>query len=545
LVVKYPLHLSHGDPIKREVKLIRKFFFIKLIIKPLKRSVSFILLRKLSGGRSTKNWPRVSGHHLFLVYLMVAFLPYHVGKIYSIIVVLICLSSCRKEQRFSDLPAATGQPVTVTVDPNHLANAIPSNFEGLSYETWILTKDPDVLNVHNAVLIRLIKNLGAGILRIGGDSSDEVYWTGKERTTQTGPDSLTTTDIDRLAEFSKATGWPVLMGLNLGKYDVSAAAGQADYALTQLKENLYGLSSGNEPDVYHLYGLRNTAYGTVQFQTEWESYQAAIRSKAPKILFTGPGIAYNTDWVINFAENEHTNVEMLDAHYYLTGPATASYITYKTILYPDGKLANYLPSLAGESAKFKLPFRITECNSVYGGGKKGVSDVFASALWALDFMWTIAANKGNGINFHSGTGLHYSPVIFQNGVITAMPEYYAMLAFKFGSRGGTIIPSKILQTSYNCSAYACTTGNQNYSVTLINKSDKDLSFTVQIGKTVGGIDIARLAAPAVTSTTGTTFGGSTVNADGTFNVSYQHYTVNQKSFLVNVPAFSAAVVTVQ
>ena len=260
------------------------------------------------------------------------------------------------------------------------------------------------MNENNKVLIQLIKNLGPGLLRIGGDSSDETFWTGNARNDQTGKDSITTSDVDRLAAFSREIGWPVLFGLNMGYNNSAVAANEALYVRNSLNTNLYALQSGNEPDVYHLFGLRGPNYSTDDYLNDYQAYKAAILKVAPDVSFAGPGPAYNTDFIPAFAEGDISNVKLLDAHSYITGPASDPTIDLNTILNSGAnwKLANILNVISGESAKHHLPYRITECNSIYGGGKKGVSDVFGSALWALDFMWTIANNGGQGVNFHGG-----------------------------------------------------------------------------------------------------------------------------------------------
>ena len=399
--------------------------------------------------------------------------------------------------------------------------------------------------MNNTVLIQLIKNLGPGLLRIGGGTSDEVYWSENTRTGSTAADSLATSDIDRLSAFSKAIGWQVLFGLNLGSNDAATSANEALYVNNSLGDNLYAFQSGNEPDVFN-YGLRAPTYNYSGYQVEWETYLSAVRNAVPQAPFAGPDVAYNTDWITAFAGNESKNVKLLDGHYYLTGPATEPYITYQTILAYSTKLPDYLQTLKNASVQYNLPYRITESNNVYGGGKKGVSDVFASALWALDAMWTVAENNGDGINFHGGDSLYYSPVLVQNGVLKASPEYYAMLAFKYGSTGGTIIPTNISNPQY-CSAYACVKADGTYTFTLINRDEKNnYSFNVQLNKTASGIQIAWLTAPSITATEGTTFAGAMVNADGTFETkTTEQYFVSGKSFIVNVPAGSAAVVTVQ
>jgi hypothetical protein len=440
-------------------------------------------------------------------------------------------------------PPAAGLAVTVTIDDSKPQYAIPSNFVGLSYETKILAESPEILNENNKVLIQLIKNLGAGILRIGGDTSDETFWTGNVRTNNTGMDSLTTTDVDHLAAFSNAIGWPVLFGLNMGKYDVGTAVNEAQYVYSRLQKNVYAFQAGNEPDVYHLFGLRDPNYSINDYLAEFEKYKAAVQAAVPNASFAGPGNAYNTDFIPAFAEAEHANVSLFDVHYYVTGPASDSSITYQNILSTDWKLGYTLELINEEAKKFNMPYRVTECNSVYGGGKAGVSDIFASALWALDFMWTVASNGGKGVNFHGGNKLIYSPVTIENGVITARPEYYAMLAFQYGSAGVKTITATQNSTIYNATSYAGIKSDGTKVITLINKDNVDLAFTVQTSSAIAGINVTRLAAASITSTTGITFGFNAVNSDGTFTSVASAYYVNKRSFVVNIPAGSAAVIS--
>jgi len=56
-------------------------------------------------------------------------------------------------------------------------------------------------------------------------------------------------------------------------------------------------------------------------------------------------------------------------------------------------------------AKFSgLPIRITEANSLYGGGRKGLSDTMAGALWCTDALLSFANAGAAGFHFHWGNG---------------------------------------------------------------------------------------------------------------------------------------------
>ena len=444
------------------------------------------------------------------------------------------------------LPVANGSPVMVVIDQSKPGYALPTSFAGLSYETGILTKSPRFLVASNKVLIQLIKNLGPGSLRIGGNSSDNIYWTGRPRSTTTGTDSLATTDIDSLAAFVKAINWPVLFGLNLGSAPAAIAASEAAYVATSLKSSLYAFQVGNEPDLFSNNGHRSLGYTYQAYQQEWNTYRAAAQKVVPQASFAGPDVADNTQWMSSFAGSEAKTINLVDGHYYRTGPASNTAITYQSLLAPATKLPAYLQALNQASLTAMVPYRISECNSVYDGGKAGVSDVFAAALWALDFMWTVAETNGQGINFHGGSGGAYSPIVIQNGVVVARPDYYAMLAFSYGSQGATLLPAVLNQTAYNCSAYACTNGAK-VLITLLNKEvTTNLSFTINLGKTASTVTIARLVASSLTATSGITFAGNAVNSDGTYTPgAVEQYEVNQPGFVINVPAGSAAVIVAQ
>jgi len=466
-----------------------------------------------------------------------------------------CVFSCKKDYTLKGVtltpphgPVTDSIAVNVSINDSKPGYTVSSQFEGLSYETAILAQNPEYLNSQNKVLINLLQNLGNGVLRIGGNSSDLIDWVGDNADT-IKKNTVTTTQIDRLADFSKTTGWPVIFGLNLVNKNATAAAHEAAYLYNKLGRNLLSIQNGNEPDVYFL-GPRPKSYSYNNYCAEWYNYFKAIRKSVPQAAFAGPDVTpFNNTWLKSFAIQEAVNINMIDGHYYDTGPASNPSIVYGDILNGNKNIYEYLSTMRRVAAATKKPFRISECNSVFGQGKPGVSNVFASTLWALDFMWKVADNGGQGVNFHGGnTHFIYSPIAHPGNDYIARPEYYAMLAFKYGAVGQTIIPAVMDRHDYQLGAHAViSTDKKTYSVTLINKEIKtDAVFTLKFTKAIDNVSVARLTSPSIISGDNVTFAGSQVNPDGTFtpDITEKYQLINSYTVTVRIPAASAAVVTV-
>jgi hypothetical protein len=79
-----------------------------------------------------------------------------------------------------------------------------------------------------------------------------------------------------------------------------------------------------------------------------------------------------------------------------------------------------------------IPFKIGEGNSVSCGGRANVSDVFASALWAVDVLFTAAALGLQRWNFHGMPQGPYSAIAYaspSSNTPSVRPLYYGLLAF--------------------------------------------------------------------------------------------------------------------
>jgi hypothetical protein len=67
-----------------------------------------------------------------------------------------------------------------------------------------------------------------------------------------------------------------------------------------------------------------------------------------------------------------------------------------------GCACHSLPQRAAAAAGLRL--RVSEANSAVGGGRAGLSNVFAAALWTADAAFEFAAAGAAGINMHWGVG---------------------------------------------------------------------------------------------------------------------------------------------
>jgi hypothetical protein len=68
------------------------------------------------------------------------------------------------------------------------------------------------------------------------------------------------------------------------------------------------------------------------------------------------------------------------------------------------KVQNTANVARAAASKMGARVRMTEGNTCFRGGKPGVSDVFAAALWSADYSLLLASNDYSGVNLHGGTG---------------------------------------------------------------------------------------------------------------------------------------------
>ncbi len=135
-------------------------------------------------------------------------------------------------------------------------------------------------------------------------------------------------------------------------------------------------------------------WGVDEYLKEWIPLALAVQKAVPDAKFGMPDVASDVSWLPKIANrwpsiNERPNVTTLSHHYYWGGPPASPNVNIERLLRPSPAVAQKA-ALAREAAtKMNVPFRMTEGNTVYQGGKPGLSDVFAAALWGADYLFEL------------------------------------------------------------------------------------------------------------------------------------------------------------
>jgi hypothetical protein len=420
------------------------------------------------------------------------------------------------------LPNASAQ-ATFTIQPEQRGRLVSDTLAGLSYETLQLT-DPAFFSPDNHALVQLFRQLNPhGVLRIGGNTSDYTVWSeyreklpiqhvrkdGPQRTYVLHPESL-----HALAGFLRATGWKLVFGVNL-KIGVPTMAVQLAQAVQRIVgDALLAVQIGNEANDFE------ANYGA--FDAAWTPYARAIRAAGMPIA--GPDTGANTDWVIDYAKQYGAENVFLSRHYYRDGAPNGS---IPNLLAADTDFYAEVDQIMNTADAAHLPFRLSEANSYYSGGRDGVSNVFASALWGADFMLALAQRGVAGINFHGGTlasveaslghgveaTTNAADLSARRDAVTSRysaiagdaelgfqprPLYYGMLlAQQFA--GAQMLPGALNAGGANLTAYAALRDGV-MQIALINKdATRDVSIAISGLKGFGTGQLMRLTAPSLDS----------------------------------------------
>jgi hypothetical protein len=456
--------------------------------------------------------------------------------------------------------AAFGGPAAkarLTLNPGETLNEIPPDYNGFSIETAQLS-DPAFYDSGNTSLVALHRRLSRNaVLRIGGNSSEFCWWKvgpeeqpprietpGQGRADNFMPQRftpITPEAIDNLRAFLDACGWNCIYGLNLGTGSPERDAEEAAYVAKALGEKLLYFQIGNEPDLYKTTNnlLRPAGWDFPDYLNEWTAIADAVSARVPGARFGGPD--GSADWVVRFAREAPKRIgaplASLSAHYYAEGPPDSPNATIDNLLKPDPRIAESMNAIAPATRELGFPFRMTEGNSCYRGGKPGMSNALASALWGGNYMLDMAARGCKGINFHGGLGKQiaaglgdklpgaksaadmevarlgtfYSPFAGNRAEgFSARPLFYGMMLVEQFA-GTTLVANAFDALGANATAYTAKAGD-GWRIALFNKdASRDLDVRIDLaGLKARRAKAWRLTGPALDATKGIELAGAEV-----------------------------------
>jgi len=495
---------------------------------------------------------------------------------------------------FAGTAALAGAPAKsrLTLHPDRVLNEIPANYSGFSVETAQLS-DPSYYEAGNTSLIALHRRLSPnGVLRIGGNSSEFCYWksspdvgpqqiklAGLGRAGNTMPQHftpITPQAVTNLRGFLDACSWNCIYGLNFGTGSPARDAEEAAAVADVLGARLLYFQIGNEPDLYTTANnlLRPAGWGFSDYMRQWLAIAQAVCARVPNARFGGPDVTLSADWIARFAREAPKRLGQrivgLSGHYYASGPPQSPAVNIANLLKPAPAIAEEMLGIMPAARAAGLPFRITEANSCYRGGKPGMSNALASALWGGDYMLEMAALGGKGVNFHGGSGKEIAASVGDKlpGVRNAADEKIARLGTFYSpfagnrSEGFSARPlfyammmveqfanTRLIATAFeargaNATAYAAKTAD-GLRIALFNKEPSaDFEIEIDLNTAARGATLWRLTGPRLDAISGIALAGAQI-APG--SADWQPATVETvrvagRSLTVSLPRASAALI---
>jgi len=448
--------------------------------------------------------------------------------------------------------------VSVAIDQRHPGARVPLAFLGLSFELSSLSMIAHY--AHSGDLATLLHSLGAGMLRFGGASADtRVAWTdAATRRPAWASSVLRIGELRDLRVLAERSGWPILLTIGLAHFDPRAAAREAAAAKAALGGWLAGIELGNEPDAYARHGLRSAPWTFSRYNAEVAVYRRAIEHAAPDIKLVGPDVSgshiFGT-WGRGTALGQRP--ALLTGHHYPLGchkklaPTIARLLSRRTRWAEKASLDRYV-AVSRASATH---FRLDETNSVSCGGKAGISNTFASTLWAVDYIAHAMAAGIVGLNFQGNPAncQGYAPVCaptsqqLTQGDLVAQPEWYSLL-LSMGLIGDRPVRAIASPSRANVDVIALLGRQGKLDVVIVDDDPpgaKRATVRLHVGRGFETATVLPLTAPSLTATAGVRLGGRAVESDGRWRAParLQHRPNRAGVITVDVLPASAMLVT--
>jgi hypothetical protein len=446
---------------------------------------------------------------------------------------------------------------------------VPKSFLGISTEYWSLPRfERHAWLFERALSLMHVQGDGPLILRIGGDSADSTFWEPAVRRMPHWAFQLTRHWLELTRSLVQRGGVRLILNLNLVTATPLMAAELAAAAEKELpRGSIVAFEIGNEPDLYSrpywASIVRETLGGTVlppvmsawTYVRDYQAYAEELARHAPGVPLAGPALGnpfFDASWISDLLAGPHPRLGIVSGHrYQYSGCAVRSSRSYPTIArllseHATAGTAQTLTPAVGFAHRAGLPFRLTELNSVTCGGLAGVSDTFATALWAPDALFELLRAHVDGVNVHVRANRINAAFALTRDGLQARPLLYGLILFvrTLGPSPRAVDLRLRAATSLHLKAWGVRSAGGVLHLLLIDKG----SHAVRIGLRLpvrGPATVQRLLAPSVRSRSDVTLGGQQLGADGRWQGRPTTETIaaGTRGYELTIPPLSAALVS--
>jgi hypothetical protein len=427
-----------------------------------------------------------------------------------------------------------------TIDPFATARAVPAAFLGLSTEYWSLPGYEGHMAVFGRVLSLLhVPGDAPLMLRAGGNSADHTFWEPTVRRMPRWVFQLTPAWLQAARALVHRVRVRLILDLNLVTDSPAAAAQWARAAEIELpRRSIAGFEIGNEPDIYSrwFWMTRMSRAGDSDpdilppdltardYIRAFRAYARLLKQIAPGVPLLGPSAANpsrHLSWISALVAGARGDLEIVSGHRYpysaCLGPASGSYPTIARVLseHASADVARSLQPAVLVAHRAGLPFRLTELNSVTCGGLPGVSNAFATALWAPDALFELMRSGVDGVNIHVRTDAINAAFAFSRRWLVARPLLYGLIMFRRAlGADARLVPVRLSAArSPHLKVWAVRVAGGRLHVLVIDKGSRPATVQLRVPG-AGPASVQRLLAPSAAATSGVTLDGQWLGRDG-------------------------------
>ena len=243
-----------------------------------------------------------------------------------------------------------------------------------------------------------------------------------------------------------------------------------------------------------------------------------LGSAAPNVPLVAPALAVASrlQYIKTLLRDPHPELRVITAHAYPYAacgrPGQPQYPTVQKLLseYATAGMAKRIAPTVALAHKAGYSLRMTEINSVTCGGVPGVSNTFATALWAPDALFELMRAGVEGVNLHARVTSINDPFYFTQQGLQTHPLLYGLIFFtRMLGAHSRLVPVQLRSSrSLHLKVWAVKEGDatnklNTLKVLLINKGRRTALVNLHL-PTSSQASVQRLLAPSASSTSDVT-----------------------------------------